>query len=129
MRRRLALVPAAAAAALLAFAAGCDLLPAGDPPEGDLTNNAPPPVATALAMRNHLATQLIVFAIRNGVTALDPGSDPETVAIAAEAAQTAGFRLVSGAPIRLMLRRDGTGVDLVAVRSATGAEVWRSKRP
>jgi len=129
VKRRIALFPAAVAALLLAFAAGCEMLPAGDPPEGDLTDNTPPPVATPLALRNHLATQLIVFAISNGVTAFDPGSDPDAVAIAAEAAQTAGFRLESGAPLRLMLRRDGDGVDLVAVRRASGDEVWRSQRP
>ena len=129
MKRRIALFPTAAAALLLAFAAGCEMLPAGDPPAGDLTDNSQPPVTTPLALRNHLATQLIVFAISNGVTALDPGSDQETAAIAAEAARTAGFRLESGAPLRLMLRRDAGGVDLVAVRRASGDEVWRSRRP
>ena len=128
MKRSAALFPAAAAA-LLIFAAGCDALPAGDPPEGDLTSNAQPPVVTAEALRNHLATQLIVFSLKHNVEAVDPGSDPEAVAVAVEAAQTAGFRLERSAPLRLELQRDASGTDLVLIRRDSGAEVWRSQRP
>lgn len=123
-----ALAAAAAAAALL-LAAGCDALPDGEPPPGDLVSNSPPPVVTPLAMKNHLATQLIVFALQHGVTALDPGSDPETQMIAVEAARTAGFRLDPAAPLRLDLVRDPSGgIDLTAT-DAGGVEVWRSQRP
>lgn len=129
MKSRIPLFAAVAAGALLLLAAGCDSLPAGDPPEGDLTSNEPPPVTSALALRNHLATQLIVYALRSGVASLDPGNDPETVAIAVEAARTVGFRLERNAPLRLDLRRDGSGADLVAVQRDSGVEVWRSQRP
>ena len=65
MKRRptIPFLAAAAACAVLAFAAGCDTLPEGDPPEGNLTDNTPPPVTSPLALRNHLTTQLIVFAL------------------------------------------------------------------
>ena len=120
---------AAAAALLLAFAAGCDTLPEGDPPEGNLTDNSQPPVTTPLALRNHLATQLIVFSLQNGVAELDPGTDPEAIAIAVEAARTAGFRLSRGAPLRLeLVRTNDGGADLTAI-GADGAEAWRSQRP
>ena len=119
---------AAAAVVMLLAAAGCDALPDGEPPEGNLTDNAPPPVVTPLAVRNHLATQLIVFALQRGVTRLDPGNDPETLAIAVEAARTAGFRLDPTAPLRLYLERGADGsVELTATDG--GAEVWRSQRP
>ena len=122
--------PAAVAAALLlAFAAGCDTLPEGDPPQGNLTDNSQPPVTTPLAMRNHLATQLIVFALRDGVTELDPGTDPETLAIAVEASRTAGFRIRRNAPLRLELVRSPDGVIELKAVGADGAEVWRSQRP
>ena len=118
-----------AAAAALAFAAGCDALPDGDPPEGDLTDNGQPPVTTRLALRNHLATQLIVYALQNGVTELDPGSDPDAVAVAAEAARTAGFRLARNAPLRLVTERDADGMLRLTAADAEGREVWRSQRP
>lgn len=120
---------AAAAALLLAFAAGCDTLPEGDPPKGDLTDNSQPPVTTPLAMRNHLTTQLIVFALQNGVTELDPGSDPEALAIAVEASRTVGFRFSRNAPLRLELARSEGGVMELKAIGADGAEVWRSRRP
>ena len=131
MRPRFDFLPVAAlAAALLAIAAGCGLLPDGDPPEGDLTDNTPPPAVTPLAVRNHLATQLIVFALQNGVTELDPGADAEVVAVAADAARTAGFRLVRGAPLGLKIVCDRDGAKkLVALRNADQTEVWRSQRP
>jgi hypothetical protein len=119
----------AAAAALLALAAGCDALPAGDPPEGELTDNGQPPVTTPLALRNHLATQLIVYTLQNGVTELDPGRDPEAVAVAAEAARTAGFRLARNAPLRLAAARDADGMLRLAAEDAEGKVVWRSQRP
>ena len=118
---------AAAAAALLALAAGCDSLPDGEPPKGDLTDNAPTPVSTPLAVKNHLTTQLIVFALRNDVADLDPGDDAEVIAIAADAARTAGFKLVRGAELKLRLARRDGGMELAAVRD--GVEVWRSQRP
>ena len=109
-------------------AAGCDALPDGEPPEGNLTDNSPPPVVTPLAVRNNLATQLIVFALQHGVTRLDPGSDPETIAIAVEAARTAGFRLDPTASLRLDLERGADGTAELAA-SDGGTEVWRSQRP
>lgn len=131
--KRLPTIPfraaAAAAALLLAFAAGCDTLPEGDPPEGNLTDNSQPPVTTPLAMRNHLATQLIVFALQNGVTELDPGTDPEAFAIAVEASRTAGFRFSRNAPLRLELVRGADGVMELKAIGADGAEVWCSQRP
>ena len=132
MKRRFHLRPvaAAAAAALLALSVGCDTLPAGDPPKGNLTDNTPPPAATPLAEKNRLATQLIVFALRNGVAELDPGDDAAVAAVAADAARTAGYKLVPGAKLRLRRERSGDGATvLVAVRAADGTEVWRSQRP
>ena len=118
-----------AAAAVLALGAGCSALPDGDPPEGDLTDNGQPPVTTPLAMRNHLAAQLIVYALQNGVTELDPGSDPEAVAVAADAARTAGFRLARNAPLRLVPGRDADGMLRLTAEDAEGKAVWRSQRP
>lgn len=119
-----------AAAALLLAAAGCELLPAGDPPAGNLTDNTSPPANTPLAVRNGLITQLIAFALQNGVTELDPGSDPEGMVIAAEAAKSAGFRLDPASPLRLDFKRRGDGTaELAAVRKQPEAEVWRSLRP
>ena len=131
MKRRptIPFLAAAAACAVLAFAAGCDTLPEGDPPEGNLTDNTPPPVTSPLALRNHLTTQLIVFALQNGVTELDPGTDPEAVAIAVEASRTAGFRFSRGAPLRLELVRSDDGMADLAAIDADGVEVWRSQRP
>lgn len=128
-RMRYCLLAAVAAAALLPALTGCDALPEGEPPPGDLVSNTPPPVVTPLAIRNHLATQLIVFALQRGVTGIDPGSDPEAQLIAVEAARTAGFRLDRSAPLRLALVRDPSGaIDLTAT-DANGVEVWRSQRP
>lgn len=119
-----------AAVALLALAAGCDTLPEGEPPDGPLTDNAQPPVTSARALHNHLVTQLIMFAFQNGVTSLDPGGDPATAAIAAEASRTAGFRLERGAPLALKLVWcENGGADLVATQKSDGAEVWRSQLP
>ena len=119
---------AAAATLLLLVTTGCDALPDGEPPPGNLTDNTPPPLVTPLAVRNNLATQLIVFALQHGVTRLDPGDDPETLAVAVEAARTAGFRLDPTAPLRLDLERGADGsVELTATDG--GAEVWRSQRP
>ena len=131
MRSRCGLLLGAALAAVLtAISAGCCFLPDGDPPEGDLTDNTPPPVTTPLAVRNHLATQLIVFALQNGVTEIDPGADAEVIAVAADAARTAGFRLVRGAPLGLKLVCDRDGAKkLVALRNADQTEVWSSQRP
>lgn len=131
MTRRLpcGIAAAVAAAALLLAATGCDALPDGEPPEGDLVSNAPPPVVTPIAVKNHLATQLIVFALQRGVTAFDPGGDPETQMIAVEAARTAGFRLDRAAPLRLGLVRDASGGIDLTVTDAKGVEVWRSRRP
>ena len=120
---------AVAAGVLLLLAAGCDALPDGEPPEGNLVDNTPPPVATPLAVRNNLATQLIVFALQRGITRLDPGSDPESVAIAVEALRTAGFRLDPTSPLRLDLKRSADGGIDLAATDAGGAEVWRSQRP
>ena len=118
------------AAALLLATAGCDTLPEGEPPEGDLTSNDQPPVRSPLALRNHLVTQLIMFALQEGLTSLDPGDDPETVAIAAEAARMAGFRLDRGSRLSLKMERSANGAaDLVAVGKADRNEVWRSQRP
>ena len=129
MTRRTSVIFIAAAAAILLLATGCNALPEGEPPPGDLTDNAPPPVVTPLAMKNHLATQLIVFALQRGITRLDPGSDPESVAIALEASRTAGFRLDPDSPLRLALKRSADGgIDLTAT-DAGGVEVWRSQRP
>lgn len=129
MKRQTSGILIAAAAAMLLLAAGCDALPDGEPPPGNLTDNAPPPVVTPLAVRNHLATQLIVFALQHGVTRLDPGGDPESVAIAVEASRTAGFRLDPTSPLRLGLEHGADGaIDLTAT-DANGAEVWRSQRP
>jgi len=128
-RRLTGIFIAAAAAAALLLAAGCDSLPDGEPPPGNLTDNAPPPVATPLAVRNHLATQLIVFALQHGVTRLDPGGDPESVAIAVEAARTAGFRLDPDAPLRIDLERGADGAADLTATDANGVEVWRSQRP
>ena len=119
----------AAAAALMLLASGCDTLPDGDPPQGDLTDNTQPPVTSALALKNHLATELIVYALQNDVKWLDPGSDPEVIAIAADASGTAGFRLVRGAPLRLGSGRDSDGMTYLTVSDADGKELWRSKRP
>ena len=118
------------AAALLLAVAGCDTLPEGEPPEGNLTSNDQPPVRSPLALRNHLVTQLIMFALQEGLTSLDPGDDPETVAIAAEAARMAGFRLDRGAGLALKLERSANGAtDLVAIGKTDRNEVWRSQRP
>ena len=121
---------AALAAALLAAVAGCDTLPEGDPPAGPLTDNSQPPISSPQALRNHLVTQLIMFALSDDLESIDPGSDPETVSIAAEAARTAGFTLDRRAPLllRLVRGKDGT-LDLTAIRKSAGGEVWRSRRP
>ena len=129
MKRRFAAALFAGSAALLALAAGCDALPAGDPPVGDLTDNGQPPVTTPLALRTHLATQLIVYTLQNGVAELDPGSDPEAVAVAAEAARTAGFRLARNAPLRLVPGRDADGMLYLVAADAEGKVVWRSQHP
>ena len=121
---------AALAAALLAAVAGCDTLPDGDPPEGNLTDNSQPPITSPRARRNHLVTQLIMFALENDLESIDPGSDPETVSIAAEAARTAGFTLDRRAPLLLRLERGENGTtDLTAIQKSGAAEVWRSRRP
>ena len=129
-RRRLGALIAVAGAVLLLAAAGCDALPDGEPPDGPLTDNRQPPVTSPRALRNHLVTQLIMFALERGVTSIDPGSDPATVAIAAEAAQTAGFRLDRAAPLAIKLEHGADGAAaLVAAQKSAPGELWRSRRP
>lgn len=113
------------AAALLA-AAGCETLPSGTPPPGNITDNTPPPDDTPVARHNRLVTQLIAFALQNGLSALDPGKDPELSAVARDAAAVAGFRIAAGAPLKLVMTRAADGSPELAVTDAKQKVVWRS---
>jgi len=113
----------------LLLAAGCDTLPGGAPPPGDLADNTPPSADTELARHNHLVTQLIAFALQEGVTALDPGGDPRSAAVARDAAQVAGFRIEDSAALKLTLERSADGVETLILRDAAGSVVWRSRPP
>ncbi len=120
-----------AAFAVLAalLGAGCDTLPGGAPPAGDLADNTPPPADTELARHNHLVTQLIAFALQEGVAALDPGDDPRCAAVARDAAHVAGFRVEAGAALKLRSEKsEQDGVTLTLSDPARGI-VWRSSPP
>ena len=125
-RRRGNFVYALLPAALLLAAAGCDTLPGGTPPPGNLTDNTPPPDDTPVARHNRLVTQLIAFALQHEVAALDPGEDPGLRALARDAAAVAGFKIVSGAPLKLMTARSADGSPELVVTDAKNTVVWRS---
>lgn len=120
---------AAFTALAVLFGAGCDTLPGGDPPAGDLADNTPPSAETELARHNHLVTQLIAFALQHGVTALDPGDDPRCAAVARDAAQVAGFRVEAGAALKLEPESPGQGGETLIVSDPARGIVWRSLPP
>jgi len=112
------------AAALLA--AGCDTLPQGDPPVGDLADNTPPAATGATARRNLLVTQLSVYALGHAVRELYVEREPEVQAIARDAALVAGFVFREDAALRLAGCRGEDGVLELVISSADGRVVWRS---
>lgn len=124
-RRGNSLCACLAAATLLA-AAGCETLPGGTPPPGNITDNTPPPDDTPVARHNRLVTQLIAFALQNEVRSLDPGKDPELQKVARDAAAVAGFGIAAGAPLKLVRERADDGSMELAVTDAKQRVVWRS---
>ena len=116
------------AAALLFAATGCEILPSGTPPPGNIADNTPPPDDTPVARHNRLVTQLIAYALQTGLRSLDPGSDPELQALARDAAAVAGFEIAAEAPLKLVTARAADGSMELAVTDAKQAVVWRSDR-
>ena len=111
------------------FGAGCDTLPGGDPPAGNLADNTPPPADTELARHNRLVTKMIAYALQEGVEALDPGDDPRCAAVARDAAQVAGFRVEAGAALKLEPESSEKGGLTLIISDPARGIVWRSLPP
>jgi|GEM_PF-6666768 len=107
---------------------GCDTLPGGEPPAGNLADNSAV-AETELARHNHLVTQLIAYSLQAGVRALDPGPDERCSAIARDAARVAGFRIAAAASLKLALERSPEGAETLTLRDAERRLVWRSLPP
>lgn len=111
--------------ALLFLTAGCDTLPDGVPPEGALTDNAPPAVESETALHNRLVTQLIAFELASGAPAMAPEADGISPEVARDASRIVGFPIRPDAELRLEAVKSGDGVELV-LRDADGKIRWRS---
>ena len=126
MKRFVRLVAVTAFAALLFGAAGCDSLPSGTPPEGNIVDNTPPPAESGTALHNKLVTELVAFALSSGLTALRPEDDGVSPHVAQDAARIVGFAIRPDAELRLGIVRGPDGATELLLRDADDTIRWRS---
>jgi len=117
--------------------AGCmDLLPAGEPPAGDIVSNDPDPAAqeTPRARENRLVTSLIGCALSRCPGAAwslqcDPKCQAQGEQLMQEVAETAGIRRVpAGTPGCYTLRgRMEEGASVWSLLSPAGTCIWQER--
>ncbi len=105
---------------------GCEILPGGEPPPGNLADNTPPPATSPRAVYNGLVTRLSVFALQENIRAVAVDEDDLARAVAHDAARVAGFRIMPEAEYRLCARREKDGSVELILRRKDNSVRWQS---
>lgn len=116
----------AAVLPLLGLAPGCDTLPAGTPPEGDIVDNAPETAESRLALHNRLVTEFVAFALTSGISELRAEDDGISSAVAFDASRIVGFLVRPDAQFKLGAETNADGDTKLILRDAVGKLLWQS---